>query len=783
MVSILEKKEIKVEGLKHNLPLKFVLVLMALLISRMNVWESYYTLGICFVSTLYWDKGLRRWGILASAMGVLSTGFWNTMALKYLLILGFLYVIETYKEWAKIKFDLKGQVLSTAVAFLIVNGSYLFLMEWNRVVLFSGIVELIVACGLVGIFSLSTEVIYKGIRRPLNNKELCSMAFLATLCIGGIIDFYVKVPIFKAIYFRDMVVFLILIMVTYLGGSNIGVSLGLLMSTVLVVIGYMPSQFVAIYGIAVLVGGIFNILGKVGVIFAMGIGLLMGFVLFNEKIVDMPILGAYGIAALISLLIPSHYFGLAGWFTYAEEEEESGHLERVQRVITEKLNHFAEAFYKLSHTFEKIADQQVHLEDKDIQYIIEDTGESMCKACSMREFCWKDYLERTYKCAFEMIRLMEDRGQLTAADIPVAFQKGCISPESFACTLGFKLDLFKQNRMWKNRMVESRKLMGQQFSAIAESIEGLSKEVSRDFYFNKEDEALLKEGLKGSGIRTKDIIVLENRGRKESIHIYTGYYKEPSNLEEPIKKEIADVLGLQVGLEKKEVNEEEGYCYFKFKPDKVYHVLAGAAFQAKGEISGDVYSFMEVEEGRYLLALADGMGSGKWAMEESTATIELLENFMESGFKNELTLRIINSVLVLKSEVENFSTMDMTLIDEYTGVAEFLKMGGATTFILREGEITTVRSQTLPIGMLKELDMEICKKQLKDGDVIIMVTDGLLQGENDLLGKEDTFKHFILEVGTGSPSYMAEHLMQKSRDLLGNAYKDDMTIIVARIWK
>ncbi|PHV71218.1 stage II sporulation protein E [Sporanaerobium hydrogeniformans] len=784
LTSTKEKKEtVQVEGWTKVQWLTLLLALIGIMISRVRIWESFYTLGVCYIGALYFDKRIRRWGISGGLIGLILSGFWDTMVLKYLLVLAVIGILRIYMEWTKKVFDLKSQIFITSLAFLIINMSYLLTTQWNRVILFSSVLEVVVSCGIVAIFGYSTEIIYKGKGNSLNSKALCSMAFLLAIFTGGMIDFYIRVPIFKSIYFRDTVVFLILIMVTYLGGSNIGVSLSLLMSTVLVVMGYMPTQFVAVYGVAVLIGSIFKVLEKLGVIFAMGVGLLVGFVLFNERVVDMPILGAYTLAAVISLFLPSSYFGLAGWFGEGDEGEENRHLERVQKVITEKLSHFAEAFYKLSHTFEKISDTKVHLNDKDIQYIIEDTGESMCKGCSMREFCWKDYLERTYKCAFQMLERIEEKGQLVAADIPEPFRKGCVSPESFACTLGFKLDLFKQNRMWKNRMVESRKLMGEQFHAIAESISGLSKEITRNVYFNKEDEILLKESLRSSGIRTKDIMVVENKNRKENIHIYTPYYRQAGNLEDSIKNVIFESLNLSVELEKREVNEEEDYCYFKLKPTKVYHVLAGAAFQAKGEISGDVYSFMEVEGGRYLLALADGMGSGKLAMEESTATIELLESFMESGFRNELTMRIINSVLVLKSEVENFSTMDMTLIDEYTGVAEFLKMGGATTFILRDGQITTVQANTLPIGMLKDVDIQISKKQLKDGDVIIMVTDGLLQGDDDLLGKEETFKHFILEVGTGNPSYIAEHLMQKSSDLLGNAHKDDMTIIVARIWK
>ena len=88
---------------------------------------------------------------------------------------------------------------------------------------------------------------------------------------------------------------------------------------------------------------------------------------------------------------------------------------------------------------------------------------------------------------------------------------------------------------------------------------------------------------------------------------------------------------------------------------------------------------------------------------------------------------------------------------------------------------------TLPIGIVKDVDLEIKRVQLEDGDIVIMITDGILEASGDEVGKEETFKHFILECKGQAPQYMADYLMQKSKDLLGVMPGDDMTIVVARI--
>ncbi len=778
-----EKKNRWAESVKTIKWEQILICTIGFFLSRIGLFGGFYTLGICYTGAVFESKELRKWTSIMSLLGLMSMGILDAHVLKYIFIILLLVLIRVYMCFMDTELNARNQTIITASSILMINILFSLVNQFRIFDVLIGLLEGAVSIGVITILCYSTEVIIKNRKTLLTQKEMISLAFLMACVLGGFIDFYVQVPIFKNIYFRDVMTFVIIMAVTYLGGTNSGAVMSLIISMVLVIIGYMPTHFVAIYSLAALSGVLFSALGRTGVSFATGIGLLLGFALFNNRIVDMQIFGAFLAAAAVSAILPKNYFGIANWFECGHEKDDEKHLVRVQKIITEKLNQFSKAFYNLSRTFERISDKKVSLSEKDLNYIIEDTGEKMCINCSMKEFCWKDYIDTTYQSAYKMLDSIEKKGQLKLGDIPEVFKNACINAESFACTLGFKLDLFKQNLVWKNRLVESRNLVGQQFEAIAESIGKLCKDIEKEFYFNKEDEALIMEMLQVGGIKTKDIMVLENNGRRQEIHVYTPYYKKEIDIKDAIIKAIQKALDIKVESEKFECNESENYLYFKFKVTKAYGILAGAAFHAKGEISGDVYSCMEVEDGKYLLALADGMGSGRLALEESTATIELLESFMDSGFKNDLAVRMINSVLVLKSDIENFSTMDITLIDEYTGVAEFLKLGAATSFILRDGEVMTIESSTLPIGILSDVDMDICRRQLKDGDVIIMVTDGMLQAENELLGKEDTFKHFILESNTNNPSYMAEYLMKKSRDLLGNGENDDMTIIVARIWK
>jgi stage II sporulation protein E len=342
------------------------------------------------------------------------------------------------------------------------------------------------------------------------------------------------------------------------------------------------------------------------------------------------------------------------------------------------------------------------------------------------------------------------------------------------------VDLHKQSIFWKNKLIETRMLVGEQLKGVAHTLTHLIQDVEEDISFNRHLEKQIKEEIQTEGIKVKEVIALEYKDRRQSIDVYTMPCKQRTNIEEMISHSIEKVLGCKVKVEKHVCSH--GECYFKCVEEKIYQVSAGAASCAKGQVLGDSYSFMELENGQYLLALADGMGYGQSAYEESSCTIDLLEEFMASGFEKDTAVQLINTMLLICSGDETFSTIDMTFIDRFTGVAEFLKAGAATSFILRDNQITTIRANTLPVGMLKEVDIERQQVKLRDGDIVVMVTDGLLSNKQDVLGKEDTFKHFIKEVSTGEPVYIANYLLQRSKDLLGLDEQDDMTVVVAKIW-
>ena len=200
------------------------------------------------------------------------------------------------------------------------------------------------------------------------------------------------------------------------------------------------------------------------------------------------------------------------------------------------------------------------------------------------------------------------------------------------------------------------------------------------------------------------------------------------------------------------------------------------------QISGDSFSFMQKEEGQFLASLSDGMGTGLNAYQESEKVVDLLEQFLEAGFSKETAVKMINSALVLRDQGKTFSTIDISSIDLYSGVCEFLKIGAATSFIKRGNWVEAITSTSLPAGVFQQTDYEKTCRKLYDGDMVIMVTDGVL----DVLPvehQEKLMKDIILEHQTNNPKELADYILSRVRQYKSGRFLDDMTVLVMGIWK
>ena len=122
------------------------------------------------------------------------------------------------------------------------------------------------------------------------------------------------------------------------------------------------------------------------------------------------------------------------------------------------------------------------------------------------------------------------------------------------------------------------------------------------------------------------------------------------------------------------------------------------------------------------------------------------------------------------------------MINLYTGVCEFVKMGAATAFIKRDNWVEVIGSSTLPMGVFNQVEYEDISKKLYHGDYIILLSDGVLDVA-PCVEKEQFFQGFILSQTCQNPNELAKNILDFAKSQCNEEVLDDMTILVTGIWK
>ena len=252
--------------------------------------------------------------------------------------------------------------------------------------------------------------------------------------------------------------------------------------------------------------------------------------------------------------------------------------------------------------------------------------------------------------------------------------------------------------------------------------------------------------------------------------------------------QLADNIGSIIGRRlraadgsKRVLTRDEGEFIFEEKTD--YRLLFGHAECSKGfaRISGDNYSFMNIEGGRSIVSLADGMGCGSTANEYSTRFIELLEHFLEAGFSEEAALELLNDVFADNDSQGSPVTLDLCSINEYEGTADFFKMGAVPSFIKNGDGVRIVEASSLPAGVISGSSVDHFYTELCDGDYIIMMSDGVLDAL-PFYDKEKRMKEIIEGIEERMPQAIAERILNEVY-FYNEEIADDMTVLVTGIWK
>ena len=406
-----------------------------------------------------------------------------------------------------------------------------------------------------------------------------------------------------------------------------------------------------------------------------------------------------------------------------------------------------------------------------------------CMNCGIRYQCSRDEAEENYYLYY-LLRTFEKKGSVDYEDMPRRFLEVCRRKSAYLGHLNKNLGRATMNLSWKNRFLESRDAVMVQFEEIAGILDEFSGQMERAADVTDKWEPALQAVFRKKRITLNNLLVLQYEQAQREVYVTARM----TNGRCMTARDAAELVGRAMkgtwspARDGKTIITRNA-AVFRFVEDGRYRMLFGASRVPRDgeEISGDSYTFQSRLPGQAVMSLSDGMGSGRAANEDSERVIELAEQLLQAGFSPRAALKLVNTVLLLTGKQERPATLDLCMVDLYSGVLEAMKLGAVATFIIGRDAVDTLESDHVPAGILNPVEPVLLSRKLWEDEKIVMVSDGVLDampGEE----KEEAFKDFLAGLPEAGPQELAEMIMTYAL-ALDQRPKDDMTVLVGGIYE
>ena len=582
------------------------------------------------------------------------------------------------------------------------------------------------------------------------------------------------------------------ILVGTASGVTIGVTLGIIDDSAPLVVGA--------YAISGMIAGALNKLGRPGVI----IGFIFGNIVLsyssNGGIENLILFREILIAGIALLAVPRQininienivgkdkFLPVANNIRLDKSKEVVQKLSNVSKAVEDMANAYktvavakvdeADIVEKNKQTFiSELLNNLENLNDNILyEYIKDVEGENVDNIFKLllekQSIDEKDLIEILAKQNSFLIESDEDNGN-DKKDL-----KAMVDAINSAYKIG------KLNFIWTSRLKEEKQNMENQLNGVSRAILDIAEDMQRqnapsEEYKDEEEQIIYL--LKQKEILVQDISIKKNTSGRVIIELYIET-AQINELDKQIENILTKVLNEKIIINFEEELKFEKMTKYTCMADDKFLITIGQAIAVKDnkDISGDSVLKIRLKDGKYLIAISDGMGSGPEARKSSQIVIKMLQRLLNSGFEKNTSIDLINSSLLNVSE-DVFATLDIAIVDLYKGNVEFIKSGACPTYIKNGKKVQIIKSLALPAGILKDITGEIFDKDIENEEIMVMCTDGIIDSNVEYKNKELWIRYLLEDMDNSNPQKVADIILNESIDNNFGKIKDDMSVIVCK---
>ena len=482
------------------------------------------------------------------------------------------------------------------------------------------------------------------------------------------------------------------------------------------------------------------------------------------------------LSALFFLCIPQKYYDrLSNLLTPSPERlAVKNLLNRNREVLQRRLANLGEVFFDMNKVFRRLIKREAG-EEEAKEMLFDELKKSICHGCPEQKHCHRTFCEDTKRVFIQLITIALERGKITLLDLPSYLSSRCGKVNLLISEVNTLTKQYKSYRQLVGNIDTSKLLISDQLEGVSGLMKTLAGEVDTMICISPEKEEKLKEELSSNNIICTDAIIYEKDAQTT---MATLVVRDEDVNKIKLQKVTSKVCGHTMAIYNVYPTERVGLVSVNLKTAPRFDCIFGLAQRCKSgsDCSGDRHSIERLDGDKFIFAICDGMGSGERAGEKAETAVGLIENFYKAGFDSEIILSSVNKLLNLERD-DIFSSIDICTVDLKNGVADFVKMGSATSYIRGQEGCKIIECSALPVGVLDNAKAVTKKVVLKDKDYIVLCSDGI----NDAFASDVEFKDFLLTLKVQNPQEQADAILEKAVSINNGYAVDDMTVIVVKI--
>ncbi len=748
-----------------NLPKRLILIASFLaagfLLGRIQLLDSICPFGPAFVAACFLA---RRPESLPAAAGVALGSLLIPEQTVYVVLIilmicsALLFVRKRIRRWMAL--------IATACAYSVAAA----LMRTQDIAQFmTAVLECLTALVLIYVLHTILQIVFVHKRRSVfSAEETICLAFgaLTVVCMFGPLAI-------QGVFIANIVAGLIVLFAAYTGGAALGAGVGLALGLALCLCISTDVTMIGMMGISGLAAGTMRRLKKPGAVGTFMLTCLLFILAFHGTPERYMRMIETATSAAVFFALPKRLFTFAGKYFDMQtrrEFEHRLHEERFRELTAGRLKEVSDVFAQTGEMF--VSETAQKPVSADVSGILSMVAESSCKDCVFRKSCWDKEFLATYHVFNRLLATYEKNGALCADDVDPAFAKKCFNLHGILATAESMFGSYLLGLQWKRKVEASRAITGKQLKGVAQVVCDIGREMNAGFEFLEGVEARVASSLDAAGVRVSEVCA-ESAGGGLVVGLKIKSCHRDQDCSRTLERAVSTACGLRMQRLAQEGCGTQKACTLRFGQTHRFGVLTGIAQVPMNEVSGDSHSFQGLKDGRYMLMLCDGMGSGEAARNESASTVSLMENFFQAGFDDGVVFDTINRLLLLKGDEETFSTVDLCMLDLKTGGAAFTKIGAECSYVLTESDVRIVTPGSLPIGILDEVRPVTSRMSLHAGDMIVMVSDGVSSAI------KTSAAEWFADIPRDNAQETADAILVKAMD--GRPPADDMTVMVSLI--